>query len=78
MDVHSVELPGAVVVGVDGSRWSLNAVSWAVAEAITRGVPLRLVHAVRSAHRGDAAGECDAALVDAYDTARSMCSTMHI
>ncbi len=78
MDVHAVELPGAVVVGVDGSRWSLNAVSWAVAEAVTRGVTLRLVRAVRSAPRGAAAGECDAALADAYDMARSMHPTLLI
>lgn len=38
-----------VVVGVDGSRASLNAVRWAVAEAANRDVPLRFVHVVPTA-----------------------------
>lgn len=35
-----------VVVGVDGSRASINAVRWAAVEAHARNVDLRLVHAV--------------------------------
>ena len=40
-----------VVVGVDGSRASLNAARWAVAEAVNRDVPTpsRSCHAGRSA-----------------------------
>ncbi|MGY1577801.1 universal stress protein [Streptomyces sp. MN13] len=38
-----MELP--LVVGVDGSEPSLQAVDWAVDEAARRGLPLRLVHA---------------------------------
>lgn len=38
------ERPG-VVVGVDGSRLSLDAVRWAVAEALLRGAPLQILHA---------------------------------
>lgn len=34
----------AVVVGVDGSQASSNAVRWAIDEAISRDVPLRIVH----------------------------------
>ena len=37
---------GPVVVGVDGSRSALNAVTWAVAEAVDRDVSLRIVHAL--------------------------------
>jgi nucleotide-binding universal stress UspA family protein len=33
-----------VVAGIDGSQAALDAARWAVAEAITRDVPLRLVH----------------------------------
>ncbi|GAA3310709.1 universal stress protein [Streptomyces cinereospinus] len=38
-----MELP--LVVGVDGSNGSLDAVDWAVDEAARHGLPLRLVHA---------------------------------
>lgn len=43
-----------VVVGVDGSPASMNAVSWAVPEAVSRGVPLRVVHV-----EGRCAGGCE-------------------
>ncbi|MDV3129154.1 universal stress protein [Mycobacterium sp. 21AC1] len=33
-----------VVVGIDGSQTALDAATWAVDEAASRGVPLRLVH----------------------------------
>jgi nucleotide-binding universal stress UspA family protein len=36
---------GAVVVGVDGSRGSREALRWAIAEARLRDAPLRAVHA---------------------------------
>jgi nucleotide-binding universal stress UspA family protein len=36
--------PQPVVVGIDGSQAALDAATWAVAEAVSRGVPLRLVH----------------------------------
>ena len=38
--------PPSVVVGVDGSRSALDAALWAVDEAVSRDVPLRLVYAV--------------------------------
>jgi len=61
-----------VVVGIDGSRASLNAAEWAVAEAVQRDVPLRLVHA-EPAHEGPTAlvhrNTCDVdmALLSAED-----------
>jgi nucleotide-binding universal stress UspA family protein len=36
---------GAVLVGVDGSADSLQAVTWAAHEAVRSGVPLRILHA---------------------------------
>ena len=36
--------PQSVVVGIDGSQAALDAATWAVAEAASRGLPLRLVH----------------------------------
>ncbi|MEV0669140.1 universal stress protein [Mycobacterium sp. NPDC050441] len=34
-----------VVVGIDGSRAALRAVRWGIAEAVSRGAPLRLIYA---------------------------------
>ena len=36
----------AVVVGVDGSRSAVDAALWAVDEAVSRDIPLRLVYAI--------------------------------
>ncbi|TFV54861.1 universal stress protein [Mycobacterium sp. PS03-16] len=36
----------AVVVGIDGSRTALSAALWAVEEAVSRDVPLRLLYAI--------------------------------
>ena len=36
----------AVVVGVDGSRSAVGAALWAVDEAVSRDIPLRLVYAI--------------------------------
>lgn len=38
--------PSAVVVGIDGSRSALDAALWAVDEAASRDIPLRLVYAI--------------------------------
>jgi nucleotide-binding universal stress UspA family protein len=40
----------SVVVGIDGSQAALDAAAWAVAEAVSRGVPLRLVHVSAARH----------------------------
>jgi nucleotide-binding universal stress UspA family protein len=49
------ELPGPrpIVVGIDGSKGSIRAALWAVDEAVSRGVPLRLLYAIE---QGDARG----------------------
>ena len=41
--------PPAVVVGIDGSRAAVTAALWAVDEAVSRDIPLRLVYAIDSA-----------------------------
>jgi nucleotide-binding universal stress UspA family protein len=38
------ESPGPIIVGVDGSRAAISAATWAIDEAISRDVPLRIVH----------------------------------
>lgn len=40
----------SVVVGIDGSQAAIDAASWAVAEAVSRGVPLRLVYVRPATH----------------------------
>ncbi len=41
--------PGPVVVGIDGSRAAIGAAQWAVDEAVSRDVALRLVHVIHMA-----------------------------
>lgn len=43
----------AVVVGIDGSQWSVNAALWAIDEAVSRDVPLRLLYVVEPRGHGD-------------------------
>jgi nucleotide-binding universal stress UspA family protein len=38
--------PASIVVGVDGSKAAVRAAIWAVAEAVSRHIPLRLVHVI--------------------------------
>lgn len=47
------QIGDSVVVGIDGSTAALYAAHWAVAEAILRDVPLRLVSCVQGPQRSD-------------------------
>ncbi len=69
-----------MVVGVDNSRWALNAVRWAVAEAVHHDATLRLVHAVPAAHGNsdDRISRCDSALFDAEDAAKQTRKTVRV
>lgn len=42
--------PSAVVVGIDGSPTAIHAAQWAVDEAVSRSVPLRLVCVTKAKH----------------------------
>jgi nucleotide-binding universal stress UspA family protein len=57
-DQHSS--PPSVVVGIDGSRPALDAALWAVDEAVSRDIPLRLVYAIDPG-KADEADSRDAA-----------------
>ncbi|OBA60558.1 universal stress protein [Mycobacterium sp. 1100029.7] len=46
MPVRSQHEPAALQVGVDGSQAAIGAVKWAIDEAISRDLPLRLVHVI--------------------------------
>jgi nucleotide-binding universal stress UspA family protein len=43
----------AVVVGIDGSRWSVDAALWAAAEAVGRDLPLRLLYVLEPREVGE-------------------------
>jgi nucleotide-binding universal stress UspA family protein len=43
----------SVVVGIDGSRAAVNVALWAVDEAVSRDIPLRLVYAIDSTDKSD-------------------------
>ena len=42
--------PSSVVVGIDGSHMAIWAAQWAIDEAISRDVPLRLVYVIKATH----------------------------
>ena len=46
-----------IVVGIDGSDAAINAAKWAVAEAISRDIPLRLIHAIAKRRPAENAGD---------------------
>jgi nucleotide-binding universal stress UspA family protein len=51
--MRDLELPpSSVVVGIDGSRWAVDAALWATDEAVSRDIPLRLVYAIESVGAG--------------------------
>jgi nucleotide-binding universal stress UspA family protein len=49
--------PKRVVVGIDGSDAAINAAKWAVTEATSRDIPLRLIYAVPERQAGGAADD---------------------
>src|ERR1700712_50006 len=38
--------PASIIVGIDGSKAGVRAAVWAVDEAVSRDIPLRLVHVI--------------------------------
>ena len=59
---ESLTVPPSIVVGIDGSRAAVDAALWAVDEAVSRDIPLRLVYAIDP-------GAADA---DPHDAAREL------
>jgi nucleotide-binding universal stress UspA family protein len=65
----------SVVVGVDGSRAATHAALWAVDEAVSRDVSLRLVYVIdpmNSSHPGDHTGRLAAARAALHDAHRAV------
>ncbi|MGY4711691.1 universal stress protein [Mycolicibacterium sp. CBM1] len=46
--------PPSIVVGVDGSRGAVRATLWAIKEAVSRDIPLRLLYAIAPSGSGQA------------------------
>lgn len=55
----------SVVVGIDGSRSALTAALWAVGEAVSRDIPLRLLYAIESPYPPTASEDSAHALATA-------------
>ena len=67
--------PPAVVVGIDRSRAAVSAAVWAVDEAVSRDIPLRLVAVAEqdaTAETGDRLAEAELALREAVTAAESV------
>jgi nucleotide-binding universal stress UspA family protein len=58
-----------VAVGIDGSRAAIGAVLWAVDEAVSRDVPLRLVYAIDPTDNADAAARDEAHVLSTAELA---------
>ncbi|MDZ4269677.1 MAG: universal stress protein, partial [Mycobacterium sp.] len=48
--MNGTHVPAPVVAGIDGSDTAIQAARWAADEAISRGVPLRLVYVTKATH----------------------------
>lgn len=46
--MDTLDSPGPIVVGIDGSDAAIRAAEWATKEAVHHDVPLRLVHTIRT------------------------------
>ncbi|MEZ0351546.1 universal stress protein [Mycobacterium sp. pR1184] len=66
-----------VVVGIDGSDAAINAARWAVSEAVSRDVPLRLVHAIPQ-RESDGTARDDSLDIEYGETAlRAACAAVN-
>ncbi len=75
--MNDPQSPQQVVVGIDGSDAAINAAKWAVTEAISRDMPLRLIHAIPE-RQGDGAAGDDSLDIEYGETAlRAACAALH-
>ena len=70
--------PVSVVVGIDGSRNAVDAALWAIEEANSRDVPLRLVAAAATGERGEADMAVRAAAAAVGASGRSVRIETHV
>lgn len=69
--------PESVVVGIDGSEAAINAAGWAVAEAVSRDVALRLVHVVHDGQQPASVERVDLDTEYAETALRAADSVLH-
>jgi nucleotide-binding universal stress UspA family protein len=66
-----------IVVGIDGSDAAINAAKWAATEAVSRDIPLRLIHAIPE-RRADAPAGDESLDIEYGETAlRAACAALH-
>jgi nucleotide-binding universal stress UspA family protein len=69
--------PVRIVVGIDGSDAAINAAKWAVVEATSRDIPLRLIHAIPQ-RQTDAADADESLDIEYGETSlRAACAALH-
>lgn len=67
----------SIVTGIDGSNTAINAAKWAVAEATSRGLPLRLVHVIEDKPDTTPVGSPDLAIEYAETVLREADAALH-
>lgn len=69
--------PESIVVGIDGSEAAINAARWSVTEAVSRDIPLRLVHVAQDGQQRGPSDPVD--LADEYGetSLRAACKAVH-
>lgn len=73
-DPHS---PQWIVVGIDGSDAAINAAKWAVAEATSRDIPLRLVYAIPARKVDVLPDDCRLDVECGEAALRAACAAVH-
>jgi nucleotide-binding universal stress UspA family protein len=69
--------PAWIVVGIDGSDAAINAAKWAVAEATSRDIPLRLIYAIPERRPAENAGDESLDFEYGETALRVACSALH-
>jgi nucleotide-binding universal stress UspA family protein len=69
--------PKWIVAGIDGSHAAINAATWAAREAVSRDVPLRLIHAIPERQADAPAGDEHLDIEYGETALRAACAALH-
>jgi nucleotide-binding universal stress UspA family protein len=75
--MNDPQSPRRIVVGIDGSDAAINAAKWAVAEATSRDVPLRLIHTIPERRPDGAAADNSLDIEYGQTALRAACAAIH-